>query len=149
MERTFLEKLDFYTPKLLALFEMKGGVAGIRIRHLLDSLSQLKCKFCLQLWITYVIDAEIHVFVLRKIERLIHHCYKKKKKTQWWSRRQHHTFGQDYQCKLLFCLYFLSFIYILSLETIQMFPKRHNNLHQLSFPEVYTLLTLNVRCYLY
>ncbi|XP_021325588.1 uncharacterized protein [Danio rerio] len=40
LERTFLEKLDFYTPKLLALFEMKGGVAGIRIRHLLDSLSQ-------------------------------------------------------------------------------------------------------------
>ncbi|KAJ4937553.1 hypothetical protein JOQ06_002188 [Pogonophryne albipinna] len=40
LERTFLTKLDFYTPKLQEIFGTKGGVAGTKIRPLLDSLSQ-------------------------------------------------------------------------------------------------------------
>ncbi|XP_033941836.1 uncharacterized protein [Pseudochaenichthys georgianus] len=41
LERNFLTKLDFYTPKLQEIFGTKGGVAGTKIRPLLDSLSQL------------------------------------------------------------------------------------------------------------
>ncbi|CAL8263520.1 unnamed protein product [Merluccius merluccius] len=40
LERTFLTKLDFYTPKMQEIFSKKGGVAGTKIRPLLDSLSQ-------------------------------------------------------------------------------------------------------------
>ncbi|KAJ4924410.1 hypothetical protein JOQ06_000650 [Pogonophryne albipinna] len=40
LERIFLTKLDFYTPKLEEIFGTKGGVAGTKIRPLLDSLSQ-------------------------------------------------------------------------------------------------------------
>ena len=44
LELTFLTKLDFYTPKLQEILGTKGGVAGTKIRPLLDSLSQVKCK---------------------------------------------------------------------------------------------------------
>ncbi|KAK2841292.1 hypothetical protein Q7C36_012871 [Tachysurus vachellii] len=40
LEPTFLQTLDLYTPKLLDLFKMKGGDAGIKIRSMLDSLCQ-------------------------------------------------------------------------------------------------------------
>ncbi|XP_062414846.1 uncharacterized protein LOC119210675 [Pungitius pungitius] len=40
LERTFLTKLDFYTPKMLEIFSKKGGLAGTKIRPLPDSLSQ-------------------------------------------------------------------------------------------------------------
>ncbi|KAL6457320.1 hypothetical protein MHYP_G00342830 [Metynnis hypsauchen] len=40
LEQTFLTKLDFYTPKLLTIFKTKGGVAGTKLRCLLDSLGQ-------------------------------------------------------------------------------------------------------------
>lgn len=45
LERTFLTKLDFYTPKMQEIFSKKGGVAGTKIRPLLDSLSQVKQGF--------------------------------------------------------------------------------------------------------
>ncbi|GAA6232653.1 uncharacterized protein LOC121637673 [Lates japonicus] len=41
LERTFLTKLDFYIPKMQEIFSKKGGVAGTKIRPLLDSLSQV------------------------------------------------------------------------------------------------------------
>ncbi|KAF3838873.1 hypothetical protein F7725_010641, partial [Dissostichus mawsoni] len=40
LQRTFLTKLDFDTPKLQETFGTKGGVAGTKIRPLLDSLSR-------------------------------------------------------------------------------------------------------------
>ncbi|KAK0146538.1 hypothetical protein N1851_014144 [Merluccius polli] len=40
LERTFFTKLDFYTPTTQEIFSKKGGVAGTKIRPLLDSLSQ-------------------------------------------------------------------------------------------------------------
>ncbi|KAL6465841.1 hypothetical protein MHYP_G00259740 [Metynnis hypsauchen] len=40
LERTSLTKLDFYTPNLLTVFEMKGGAAGTKTRRRLDSLGQ-------------------------------------------------------------------------------------------------------------
>ncbi|KAL6481184.1 hypothetical protein MHYP_G00092640 [Metynnis hypsauchen] len=40
LERTSLTKLDFYTPNLLTVFEMKGGAAGTKTRCRLDSLGQ-------------------------------------------------------------------------------------------------------------
>ncbi|KAL0979010.1 hypothetical protein UPYG_G00179280 [Umbra pygmaea] len=40
LERTFLTKLDFYTPKMQEIISKKGGVAGTKIRPLLDSISQ-------------------------------------------------------------------------------------------------------------
>ncbi|XP_028434333.1 uncharacterized protein LOC114555819 [Perca flavescens] len=40
LEQTFLSKLDFYTPKLLEIFGTKGGVAGTKMRPMLNSLSQ-------------------------------------------------------------------------------------------------------------
>ncbi|KAL6481138.1 hypothetical protein MHYP_G00092180 [Metynnis hypsauchen] len=40
LERTSLTKLDFYTPNLLTVFQMKGGAAGTKTRCWLDSLGQ-------------------------------------------------------------------------------------------------------------
>ncbi|KAL6465837.1 hypothetical protein MHYP_G00259700 [Metynnis hypsauchen] len=40
LEQTSLTKLDFYTPNLLTVFEMKGGAAGTETRCRLDSLGQ-------------------------------------------------------------------------------------------------------------
>ncbi|KAL6481136.1 hypothetical protein MHYP_G00092160 [Metynnis hypsauchen] len=40
LERTSLTKLDFYTPNLLTVFEMKGGAAGTKTRCRLDSPGQ-------------------------------------------------------------------------------------------------------------
>ncbi|XP_074546285.1 uncharacterized protein LOC141810709 [Halichoeres trimaculatus] len=40
LQRTFLSKLDLYTPKLQEIFSKKGGVAGSKIKPLLESFSQ-------------------------------------------------------------------------------------------------------------
>uniref|UniRef100_A0AAV2LRL3 Uncharacterized protein n=1 Tax=Knipowitschia caucasica TaxID=637954 RepID=A0AAV2LRL3_KNICA len=40
LERTFLSRLDKYTTKLLDLFQKKGGIAGTKIKPMLDSLNQ-------------------------------------------------------------------------------------------------------------
>ncbi|KAK7921822.1 hypothetical protein WMY93_008724 [Mugilogobius chulae] len=40
LEQTFLKKLDFYTPKLLEIMSRKGGVSGIRIRSVLNSIRE-------------------------------------------------------------------------------------------------------------
>ncbi|KAF7660317.1 hypothetical protein LDENG_00284550 [Lucifuga dentata] len=40
LERTFVAKLDCYTPKLLDIIGSQGGVVGTKIRSLLASLSQ-------------------------------------------------------------------------------------------------------------
>ncbi|KAK9536023.1 hypothetical protein VZT92_005845 [Zoarces viviparus] len=39
LERTFLSNLDNWTPQFLKIFLTKGGVAGTKIKHMLDSLS--------------------------------------------------------------------------------------------------------------
>lgn len=36
-----MSKLDYYTPKLIALMKIKGGVLGTKLRPLLDKLSQV------------------------------------------------------------------------------------------------------------
>ena len=41
LEQTFMHKLDEYTPKLIALMEAKGGVMGIKMRPLLDRVSEV------------------------------------------------------------------------------------------------------------
>lgn len=40
LERTFLSKLDWHMTKLVDIFQKKGGVAGMKIKPLLDSLSE-------------------------------------------------------------------------------------------------------------
>ncbi|KAK0148779.1 hypothetical protein N1851_010862 [Merluccius polli] len=40
LEQTFMHKLDEYTPKLIKLIKAKGGLVGIKMRPLLDRLSQ-------------------------------------------------------------------------------------------------------------
>ncbi|KAM7370536.1 hypothetical protein PAMP_010072 [Pampus punctatissimus] len=40
LEQTFMCKLDEYTPKLITLMKAKGGAVGIKMRPLLDRLSQ-------------------------------------------------------------------------------------------------------------
>ncbi|KAL6462537.1 hypothetical protein MHYP_G00289590 [Metynnis hypsauchen] len=40
LDRTFLTKMDFYTPKLLTIFKFKGGTAGTKMKTMLESLSQ-------------------------------------------------------------------------------------------------------------
>ncbi|XP_054587898.1 uncharacterized protein [Nothobranchius furzeri] len=40
LEQTFLSSLDRFTPKLLAMFQKKGGTAGTKIRPMLDSLNE-------------------------------------------------------------------------------------------------------------
>ncbi|XP_060769976.1 uncharacterized protein LOC132881491 isoform X1 [Neoarius graeffei] len=40
LDRTFLSKMDLYTPKLLTVFKTKGGTAGTKIKSVLESLSQ-------------------------------------------------------------------------------------------------------------
>lgn len=44
LERTFLTKLDLYKPKLREVFAKKGGVAGTKIRPLLDSIRKVNSK---------------------------------------------------------------------------------------------------------
>lgn len=39
-------KLDLYTPKLIALMKLKGGIVGVKLRPHLDKLSQV-CFFLL------------------------------------------------------------------------------------------------------
>ncbi|KAL2093349.1 hypothetical protein ACEWY4_010661 [Coilia grayii] len=41
LESTFLDKLDSYTPQLLSVMRTKGGVAGTKIRPMLDTLCQV------------------------------------------------------------------------------------------------------------
>ncbi|XP_060777576.1 uncharacterized protein LOC132886660 isoform X1 [Neoarius graeffei] len=41
LESTFLDKLDSYTPQLLSVMRSKGGVAGTKIRPILDTLCQV------------------------------------------------------------------------------------------------------------
>lgn len=41
LERTFLSKLDRHTTKLVEIFRKKGGIAGTKIRPMLDSLSEV------------------------------------------------------------------------------------------------------------
>lgn len=38
---TFLGKLDSYTPQLLRVLRTRGGVAGTKIRPILDALCQV------------------------------------------------------------------------------------------------------------
>uniref|UniRef100_A0A3B1K2Q9 Sterile alpha motif domain-containing protein 3-like n=1 Tax=Astyanax mexicanus TaxID=7994 RepID=A0A3B1K2Q9_ASTMX len=40
LEQTFMRKLDYYTPKLLALMKVKGGVVGTKLRPHLDKMCQ-------------------------------------------------------------------------------------------------------------
>ncbi|CAL8267384.1 unnamed protein product [Boreogadus saida] len=40
LDRTFLTKMDFYTPKLLTVFKTKGGTSGTKIKSVLESLNQ-------------------------------------------------------------------------------------------------------------
>ncbi|XP_041804801.1 uncharacterized protein LOC121614792 [Chelmon rostratus] len=40
LERTFLSKLDRHTTKLVEIFRKKGGIAGMKIRPMLNSLSE-------------------------------------------------------------------------------------------------------------
>ncbi|XP_036965761.1 uncharacterized protein LOC119025861 isoform X1 [Acanthopagrus latus] len=40
LEQTFLSKLDRHTTKLVEIFRKKGGIAGTKIRPMLDSLSE-------------------------------------------------------------------------------------------------------------
>ncbi|KAK0135546.1 hypothetical protein N1851_028591 [Merluccius polli] len=40
LEQTFMHKLDEYTPKVIKLIKGKGGLVGIKMRPLLDRLSQ-------------------------------------------------------------------------------------------------------------
>ncbi|CAL8242066.1 unnamed protein product [Merluccius merluccius] len=40
LEQTFMHKLDEYTPKVIKLIKAKGGLVGIKMRPLLDRLSQ-------------------------------------------------------------------------------------------------------------
>ena len=60
LERTFMHKLDKYTPKLITLIKAKGGAVGIKMRPLLDSLSQV-CLFCL--------------FILKHKSKHMHLCF--------------------------------------------------------------------------
>lgn len=41
LEQTFLTNLDTYTAKLLDMFNLKGGVTVMKIRPMLNSLSQV------------------------------------------------------------------------------------------------------------
>lgn len=43
LEQKFLAKLDAYTPRLIEVMKAKGGVAGIKMRPMLEALSQLQC----------------------------------------------------------------------------------------------------------
>ncbi|KAM7388885.1 hypothetical protein PAMP_022894 [Pampus punctatissimus] len=40
LKRTFLSKLDSHTTKLVEIFRKKGGIAGTKIKPMLDSLSE-------------------------------------------------------------------------------------------------------------
>ncbi|XP_027008640.2 uncharacterized protein LOC113646527 isoform X1 [Tachysurus fulvidraco] len=40
LEQSFMYKLDLYTPKLIALMKLKGGITGTKLRPHLDKLSQ-------------------------------------------------------------------------------------------------------------
>ncbi|KAL6478151.1 hypothetical protein MHYP_G00139860 [Metynnis hypsauchen] len=40
LEETFMSKLDGYTPRLLELMRAKGGVAGTKLRPILDAIKQ-------------------------------------------------------------------------------------------------------------
>ncbi|KAL6473124.1 hypothetical protein MHYP_G00193120 [Metynnis hypsauchen] len=40
LEETFMSKLDGYTPRLLELMRAKGGVAGTKLRPILDAINQ-------------------------------------------------------------------------------------------------------------
>ena len=61
LERTFMHKLDEHTPKLITLMKAKGGAVGIKMRPLLDRLSQV-CLFCL--FIQYVLQGAGPTFFL-------------------------------------------------------------------------------------
>lgn len=41
LEHRFLSKLDFYTPKLIALMKTKGGCMATKLKPLLSKLSQV------------------------------------------------------------------------------------------------------------
>ncbi|KAL6480071.1 hypothetical protein MHYP_G00111040 [Metynnis hypsauchen] len=42
LEQRFMDKLDHYTPKLVAVMKAKGGVVGTKLRPHLDKLCQVK-----------------------------------------------------------------------------------------------------------
>lgn len=44
LEPTFMSQLDKYTPKMLSLFNAKGGAAGQRIKSLMLELIQVREK---------------------------------------------------------------------------------------------------------
>ena len=46
LDRTFLTKMDFYTPKLLTVFKTKGGTSGTKIKSVLESLNQVGTVHC-------------------------------------------------------------------------------------------------------
>lgn len=43
LEQRFMDKLDYYTPKLITLMKAKGGVVGHKLRPFVDKLTQVCC----------------------------------------------------------------------------------------------------------
>lgn len=43
LEQRFMDKLDYYTPKLITLMKAKGGVVGNKLRPFVDKLTQVCC----------------------------------------------------------------------------------------------------------
>lgn len=41
-----MDKLDYYTPKLITLMKAKGGVVGHKLRPFVDSGLLCLCSFC-------------------------------------------------------------------------------------------------------